>query len=100
MTPIAPAAAVVFGEAETIPVGDLAVGDFLVEVHAQSGYRATVINAGVAEIVDTFDRWTRSTGYRRPRVNMRSRQVRLRMGTPGYNLPADWTVSVRRPRPS
>lgn len=87
-----------FGPAETVTVADLAEGDFLIEIPAQHGYRAAVVQAGVRTITEGRG-WTRSGGYRRRRDRIRSRKLTYQMGQGGHDLPVDWTVTVQRPQP-
>lgn len=86
-----------FGPAQAVTVAELRPGDFVVEIPAQGGYRATAVQAGV-EAVTEGRGWTRSGGYRRRRVPMRSRKITYKMGAAGHDIPASWTVTVRRPQ--
>lgn len=89
-----------FGPAETITVGDLAKGDFVVSVLAHAGVRGFRANSGIAEIsAPEFGRWkTRQAGSRRG-LPIRSRKVSfLDRSLSGINVPLDHPVIVRRRR--
>jgi hypothetical protein len=91
----------VFGEAETITVNDIQVGDFVVEFPAQHNVRGVRVNSAVRDYTPRYDTWTRNSGYRRPRHHIPSMLItfedRAWRGA-GLDYPLDFTVIVRRPQ--
>jgi hypothetical protein len=89
-----------FGPAETITVGLLAAGDFVVAIPAQAGTRGTRANSGVREIsAPNWDRWTSRSRPRGPRMPVASRRITfLDRALPALEVPCTYEVIVRRRR--
>lgn len=85
-----------FGDAETITIGDLDLGDFVVEIPAQSGVRGARVDSGVRELRDDYNTWR--AGPARRRRPVRSRVITfLDRSTGALNVPTAFMVVVRRP---
>jgi hypothetical protein len=87
-----------FGATQAIPVVDLRVNDFVIQVPPQSGYRAVRVNSGIREIRDDRGTWTRSGGYRQRRVPIPSKILMFKDARQAaLNYPVDFIVEIRRP---
>ena len=88
---------VTFGPAETITVGELRRGDFIVVMPTQRGVRGYRWNSAVAEITDpAFGRWRTGPPGKR-KTPLKSRKFRLMSVDGIWDVPVDHTVTVRRP---
>lgn len=87
-----------FGPPETITVADLAEGDFVVHVPAQSGTRGARVNSGVAAITPPrTGRWR--AGPPRRKVPVPSRAISFHdRDLAALDVPCTHTVMVRRRR--
>jgi hypothetical protein len=89
----------VFGPPETVTVAELRAGDFLIAIPAQEGVRGVTVNSGIAELSDDWNTWRQSTGYRRPKVPVRSVVIIVRdPKAKPVNRPAGFLAEVRRPQ--
>lgn len=88
---------VTFGDPETVTIGELMPGDFVIEVPAQGGLRGTTVNSGVKSIVESFDY---TTNWRRGgrRFTVASRRLTFLSSPAGWCIswPSSFTVTVRR----
>ena len=98
--PVDPAAVHAFGPPEEITVGQLRVGDFVVEIPTQGGILGVKVNSAVTSTTVDYDRYKMSTGYRRPRVSVTSRRLTFAAVPTGHYWPDSFTCTVRRPEPT
>jgi hypothetical protein len=85
-----------FGDAETIKVSDLAVGDYLVKFPAQRGIRACEVGSGVATLAPSY-RWIEQGRPRGPRFPIPATKITFIMAELVLDVPNSCDIIVRRP---
>lgn len=86
-----------FADVEVVTVNDLTAGDFVVQVPTQRGVRGAKVNSGIRTTAEDFGTWTRSSGYRRPKIGVESRILMFNdHSVSALNIPLDFIVEVRR----
>jgi hypothetical protein len=87
-----------FGAPEVITVAELAVSDFVITIPAQAGTRGARANSGIRSIsAEHYDRWTRRSRPRGPRIGVASRTIVFHdPDLAVLDVPSTHTVTVRR----
>jgi hypothetical protein len=92
-----------YGDLETITVGEIAVGDFVVEIPKQSNVRGIAPRSAVVRIEARYNSWTAPSAPRprAKRIPVESRRiVFVSYSEDGrvFDYPTDFDAVVRRPR--
>jgi hypothetical protein len=95
--PAAPVVVPVYGDPQEISVGELRVGDFVVEIPTQGHVLGHRFMSAVTRAESRWDVYKMSTGYRRPKVSVTSKFLTFASHPHGYHYPDSFTVTVRRP---
>lgn len=86
-----------FGDPETITVGELAEGDFVISVPAQGRYRGYNIRSAVKQITDRPQGWYEQTRPRGPKFPIPSRVLSFVSAADKIDVANSFQVRVRRP---
>ena len=87
----------VFGEPETITVGELAVGDFVISIPAQGRHRGVNVRSGLKQITERPVGWYTQTRPRGPKFPIPSRVLAFLSSDTKLDVANSYQVIVRRP---
>lgn len=86
-----------FSPPETITVGELQPGDFVVEFPAQKRYRRVRVDSAVRTVEDDWETWSVNHRPGARRTPVESRRITFQHPTDvSLNFPLTWSVVARR----
>jgi hypothetical protein len=92
-----PVSAFSFGPQETITIGQLRIGDFVIKVPSQRGWRGLVINSAVRTIEDKTG-WVLKSHRARSKIMVDGKQISFQVQRHRtFSWPDEFDVIVRRP---
>jgi hypothetical protein len=86
-----------FGDPETIEVGQLQVGDYVVSIPAQGRTRGTNVRSAVKQITERPTGWYTQSRPRGPKFPIPSRVLAFLSTEDRFDVACSYQVIVRRP---